>query len=489
MKKMKKFMALLMAVVIMMAMSVTVMAEDTTSKGTITITPPTGVNTEATNTYQIYKVFDATVSGDKISYKLMSRKTDVPCNTFVADIANNVYHFSGMYVTEGTENAIAIQVATETGTETKYIVPTSGTLSKPEIDAIATYVGAPDVTADYTAESKGSANATVTVDYGYYYITTTTGSVVSVDSAKATVAVTDKNTVPTLDKVITSAGSVDADGKKALAQVGTDVNYKVTITVGKGAKGYVFHDVMDTGLAYNNDAAVTGVDSTEYTIKQKPDTGDTLTITFADGIDENTKITITYSAKVTSDTLQTSPAVNTAKLNYGKDSSYSTAEQSTAVYNAKFSVAKTDGTTALAGAGFVIKNDADMYYKYTAANADKKTTAKVEWVANISDATEYVSNSNGKLNGDFTGLADGTYTLIENTVPDGYNKAADSTFTISVGIYTEDNLIQSSTVVNNQGTMLPTTGGIGTTMFYIIGGILVVGAAVILITRKRMENE
>ena len=87
----------------------------------------------------------------------------------------------------------------------------------------------------------------------------------------------------------------------------------------------------------------------------------------------------------------------------------------------------------------------------------------------------------------FTGLANGTYTLVEKTVPAGYNKAADSTFTISEGNYTATNLEQTSTVINEAGSVLPSTGGIGTTIFYAIGAVLVIGAGIVLVTRRRMN--
>ena len=88
----------------------------------------------------------------------------------------------------------------------------------------------------------------------------------------------------------------------------------------------------------------------------------------------------------------------------------------------------------------------------------------------------------------FTGLVNGTYTLVETTVPTGYNKAADSTVTIADTDFNA-NVSASATVVNNQGTELPSTGGIGTTIFYVVGSILVVAAGVLLITKKRMSRE
>ena len=256
-------------------------------------------------------------------------------------------------------------------------------------------------------------------------------------------------------------------------------------TVEKGAKNYVFHDTMTTGLEYQNNAAVSANPEVTtitnwYTIKSTPDTGDTITITFADGIPKDTVITITYSAKVTSDAHSVNPATNTASVTYGDDNSNNkTPDVPVNAYNAKLTVTKKDGKDQpLAGAGFVIKNSENKYYKL-----DNNV---VTWVEDIADATEQTSGSYGAVPA-FTGLGNGTYTLVEKTVPSGYNKAADEAFTIAGNDYTASNLEQTKTAINNQGSVLPSTGGIGTTIFYAIGAVLVIGAGIVLVTRCRMN--
>ena len=100
--------------------------------------------------------------------------------------------------------------------------------------------------------------------------------------------------------------------------------------------------------------------------------------------------------------------------------------------------------------------------------------------------TENFSDSTGAVPS-FTGLVDGTYTLIESTVPAGFNKAADSTFTIAAKDYSDTNLVQAADVINNAGSVLTSTGGMGTTIFYVLGTVLVLGAGVVMVTRRRMN--
>ena len=458
MKNMKKIIALLLATVMVMAMGISVFAAGT---GSITITPPDDVDTDVAITYNINKVFDADASADgsKISYKLVNGKTTAPAG-FTVDTAGNV---------------------TYNGTST------TGELTQDDIDAIAAYVAEADLVA--TVTSTGGAKAVAeNLPNGYYYITTTTGSVVTIDSTKPNATVEDKNVVPGVDKVISATdpdyGSYDEDGKKALAQVGTDVTYTATITVGKGQIGYVFKDTLGTGLKYVADSlTVTDMTSgTDYTLNVD---GQNITVEFKDdsikALAENAKIVVTYKATVTSEALQDKPAKNTATISYGNNSQYTSEPSEAEVYNAKISVIKNDDQKKpLEGAGFVLKNADGKYYKF----ADGKVT----WVDAEADATEYKSGADGKLNGEFTGLADGTYTLVEKTVPTGYNKAADTEITINKGSYDAGNLKKEAIVINKPGSVLPSTGGIGTTMFYIVGSVLVIGAAVVLISKRRMAR-
>ena len=121
----------------------------------------------------------------------------------------------------------------------------------------------------------------------------------------------------------------------------------------------------------------------------------------------------------------------------------------------------------------------DKYYKL----ADGTVT----WV-DEAEGTEYLSDADGKV-APFIGLKDGVYTLVESTVPDGFNKASDHTVTIAAQDYSASNLDQVAAVENRQGAELPSTGGIGTTIFYVIGGLLVLAAAIVLVARRKAESK
>ena len=134
------------------------------------------------------------------------------------------------------------------------------------------------------------------------------------------------------------------------------------------------------------------------------------------------------------------------------------------------------------------------YYKYTPAQEAEGTTpaveAKVEWVDDLDEATKVTTDGNGAAR--FDGLQDSQYTLVETKAPAGFNLLTEGVNVTVTGTTDETGepvKVNLTQVVENQaGTQLPSTGGIGTTIFYVVGGILVVGAGILLITKKRMSK-
>lgn len=515
MKKTNRVLALLTAVILMIVMSVSAFAAEVDSgKGgnaSITIKlPAQTTEPTAATTYKIYKVFDATSSGDPdssaIAYQLVSGKNAPLTATdglskFDVDTAGNVHYYS------------------RAASDAEWVLDTQTTeLSAAMIEAIAGYVREDDLVCTAVVPA-GETSVTVThLEYGYYYITTSTGTAVTVDSTNPDAEVFDKNVIP---PVVKSAGTeYDEKSLQAIAQVGTSQSFTAVITKTHGAVNLVFTDTM-TNMVYDgtvtvtvNDAAVDpsaaiNTDAENETYIVTGEAGDsTFTVSFDNdyiaGLADGTLITLVYSGTITSDALSVNPATNKATLTSGDGNTSESDEVE--VYNAKFTVTKQDGDgRPLANAGFVIMNADDKYYKLDPAAEDDPETDEDESAAPVvtwyeleegetleqaiadGKITEYMSGADGAVPA-FTGLGAGTYTLVESTVPAGYNRAADYTFTVENNDFTSGNLEQATTVTNNSGTELPSTGGTGTTVLYIVGGLLVLSAAVLLITRRRMNS-
>lgn len=456
----KKAFTAVVAMVMALVLMVPAGAAYAAGTGSITITPPTGTASDTTNTYKIYKVFNAYGNGTNISYKLCSGDTLTDAMKkagFDVDRAGNV---SG---------------------------PT--TLDQNAIAAIADYVTDADLVK--TVTSTGTAKAVADgLANGYYYITTSTGTAVTINSTNPNATVEDKNTVPSVDKKITDASSLDANGKKAFAQLGSTVSYESDINVPANSKKLVFNDTMGSGLTLNTASIAvkvngTDVDTAKYT---KTVNGNTIKIEFPDSYIStlsNTTIVVTYTANVNSDALTVDTGKNTASLNYGDNKATTSSE--TQVYNAKITVTVTKNFQGLTGtlanndsAQFVLKNADGKYYK--------KDGTTVTWVGSEADATTLSFSKSGDT-GNFTGLANGAYTLVESKTPAGYKTAENTPITINGGDYSTTNLSKSANITNETGSALPSTGGMGTTVLYAVGAALVITAGALLIARKRNTQE
>lgn len=150
---------------------------------------------------------------------------------------------------------------------------------------------------------------------------------------------------------------------------------------------------------------------------------------------------------------------------------------------------------------YILQKANDGLYDSTTTKYAKTTTESVEETTNHISQSLAV-NADGTLN--FEGLGAGTYVIKETVVPSGYTKAQDTTVIITFDNDTKtftatvngvDVAADAATnlfpvdVVNVAGNVLPSTGGIGTTIFYIVGGILLVGAVIVLVTKRRVDAE
>ena len=202
----------------------------------------------------------------------------------------------------------------------------------------------------------------------------------------------------------------------------------------------------------------------------------------------------TTEAPVTADTMQVLDGAQQGDDGYVVAEAGYSGDDAITVGGTTYRVVDADGTPT----HILIKKN-DMLYESTTVKYKKTTTESVQ------DTTEHISqnlavNADGTLN--LEGLGAGTYTITETVVPQGYTAAAPTTviitfdndtkaFTATVNgtAVTADattNLFPMD-VINIAGHTLPSTGGIGTTIFYVVGAILVIGAGVVLITRRRMD--
>ena len=348
--------------------------------------------------------------------------------------------------------------------------------------------------------------------------------------------------IPPLDKKITGEHVLDEKGKAATAEVGKTVSFeldsKVPDLTGYTAYTFKISDTMTSGLTFTdpdgdatNDVVVkiNNVDKTsDVTVGIS---GQTLTVTIPyDVLKAATKgqdIVVTYSAVVNSNALTTDYEKNTANLEYSNNpttnSTNKTPDKEVYVIDVDINVDKVANASSgasLADAEFkafkgsTTPGDSDLaWYKWDATNK------KVTWVAKA-DADTFKTGTDGKFTHAVQGLeaekTGTTYGLLETVAPKGYNLLKDPVIVTLTGAYTEGtsgktatvtasgadvtngtvNLnaaqdanqpLATATVINNSGAELPSTGGIGTTIFYAIGAILVVGAGILLVTRRRMN--
>ena len=360
-------------------------------------------------------------------------------------------------------------------------------------------------TPDKSVTPTANGQATISnLKLGYYLVDSTVGALCELNTTKPSVEITDKNQTPTIVKKV-QEDSDETWGDVNDADIGQIVNFQSTVSAKPGARNYVVHDKMVSQLEFDSVTSIKAGSATlaedDYTVVRTGLNDDctfhiVFTQTYLDSITADTDIVINYTAKLTSDAVAGTGYVNETWLDYG-DSQH-TEHDTTTTYTWKLPIYKyhMDGETktALAGAEFILYKGSEESNRDYAQVTDGKLTG---WTTTKANATKLVSDADGKIT--VEGLDADTYYLEETKAPGGYNKLAGPVKVVIFHTVTDEGAHMTNTlkqdgtdvakveIENKSGTELPSTGGIGTTIFYVLGSILVIGAVVLLITKKRMS--
>lgn len=536
MKSMKKLVTLLLSLVMLCALAMPAMAEGEDAAKTYSITIDKAV---AGHTYTAYQVFDGAY------YKGDGTNNTTDGTEYLSDVKWGKDVDGDKILEELHENAL-LKASFEGKTSAEgvaYVLQGFKDKSQ-QMDEFARVVShhlsTTKNSGKVTIQQDGTNNKITPLAVGYYFVKDTgkiDGNEIAtkflvevVGDAKVTV----KDQAPSIEKEIVGGD----DGNHTTVNVGDDVEFKLTAKVPDMASfdkyTFTISDTLSTGLTFKQGTVAVTIGgkvlaaNTNYTLTP-PNTDNTFKIEFTkEQLGQNVvhgagaTIVVTYKATLNSNALTTDKESNKAELKYSNNPSSSedkgtvkTPDVPVYIYDFDIDIDKYDDTDnkagqdanktkKLANAQFV------LYKEVTEENATVKyyyqwddTAKEVKWVTDKTQATTKKTGDDGKAS--FQGIAAGSYFLEETKAPDGYNKLKDSVPVTITAKYDKDGKLTKTTananttvngqyiqkveVPNKAGAVLPSTGGIGTTIFYVLGSILALGAAVLLIAKKRMNGQ
>ena len=482
MKTTRKLLAMVLAVMMVMSLATTAFAEETK----YTITAPA----DSTRTYEVYQIFTGDYHDKKLSNVVWGANGIGTVGEAVTD--EQIKELTDVNTKSDTEKLAVIET---------YVNFDSAPIGTVEKDKPLSVDPGYYLIKDNGPVGDGES-------YSLYIVQVANDITISPKVGKVESGKKVKDTNDTDNTVSDWQDAADYD-------VGDDVPFQLWAKLPEDyanyTKGYklTFHDTLSAGLQFNNDVKVY-IDGVEITTGFEVVTtglsdGCTFEVKFAnlkeiDAAEAGSTITVEYTAKLLPDAVSgTAGNPNTSNVTYTNNpndeqagENGETPEDTVVVFTYDLIVDKVDSDKKpLDGAGFTL-------YKW-----DASVEGEDKWVAvgaEVKDVTTF----------EFKKLDEGKYKLVETTVPAGYNKAADIIFTIEstltdseltnlvvkdvTGATVNDFTVNvdegkiATDIVNKAGTELPSTGGMGTTLFYVFGAIMMVGAAVLLVTKKRMAS-
>ena len=500
MKTIKRSIALVLAMILTLAMSVTVFAAPNADQNTFSLTLNKAVKG---HTYEAYQILSGDLSADKATLSNIKWGEGIKAE--------------GQTALGGDAAGYAKKLA-DMGNNSK------------ELKDQAQIIGAnlASASGSVTVTDPDAKNVISNLKPGYYLIKDKDDSLQGQESyTEFILHVTDdvnadvKADVPSVEKKVKdtndTTGETTGWQDSADYDIGDDVPFQLTATLANNIESYKtyslkFNDTLSKGLDYNNDAVIKlgDKDVTSYFTPSYDAKAKTLTFTcdniLAFGAKNSDKIVVEYTAKLNENAvIGAAGNPNTVGLEFsnnpnngGEGDRGKTPEDKVIVFTYKLTVNKVDkDNKPLTGAEF------SLFKKVKVDGKDELQLVEVKKILS--------TNAEGTVFG-FTGLDDGTYVLRETKTPDGYNSIEDQTFTISakhdensddpkltaltgdvasgsiinLGVMLEKGEL-STDVVNNKGSVLPSTGGAGRVAIYVIGAILVLGGGIVLVTKKRVR--
>ena len=487
MKHMKKLASLLLALTMTLVLSVSALAASGTNNNTGKITIDNAV---AGQTYTIYQILELE------SY----------------DEEANAYAYKATTAWDAFVKRADIK-------DTYLIVDDNGYVTWKEGAAVPAFAAlAQEYAAANTIDNQGSKKAeAATVEFtglnlGYYLLDSSLGTLCSLDTTHTEVTIQEKNAEPTNEKKV-EEDSTGALGSVNDADIGQMVKFVSAVTLPLGSEKVIFHDKMSEGLTlvegeqgkfgvtvYEDAALTEVVPDGNYNLTARGNAdGCTFEIDFTGTVGLWEKVYVVYYAVVNENAVVGGNGnPNESWLNYGENGTTTTIPSKTTTYTWDLDILKygnNNKENVLENAQFVLLNK-DKTKVATVVNGKLRGWADVpaaneDGTITWPENTVLTTDAQGKVK--ISGLDSDTYYLREIKAPDGYNKLSqDVEVVISATAEGSDTLTYKTVVaeINNQsGTELPSTGGMGTSLFYAIGSLLMLAAGVLLVAKKRMGSK